>query len=418
MSSDPICIMHISDLQAGKACLAHIEIQGSKLTPKHRYRYYAEGLAKDVNHLLEEVEVDRVDLLVLSGDVAHTAVKEEYVYASHFLERLLELLGMEDRRQDVIIVPGNHDVSWAALRRVWRGKKKPHDAPTIRACAGHKEKMQNFRNWFNRFYKKGSVRYRYNFGKPVYFDEVRRAELAVVGLDSCELLTHNQAMNKGVVQYDQSEAARKFFSARPAEQKVKIAVLHHNPFPNEDEEDVGDCLKDRSRLLQALHGAGVVLVLAGHMHRARYDRPEPYTGGDPAHYCHVLATGPCCMCHEYRTFRIGKDLFPRGPKSPDNRPKEVMPSRYELIRINPDAMTATVFLRRYSFERRYEDGRWGAWTNDSDPGFVNEEGQRSITFYRSDDDFLSRTAKALNLPDASQLPTLNRSKLQAPGPEG
>jgi hypothetical protein len=140
------------------------------------------------------------------------------------------------------------------------------------------------------------------------------------------------------------------------------------------------------------------------MHRARYDHPEPYTDKGSDSLCHVFVTGPCCMQHSFRTFKIGKRLYEQDRDEEDKRPEEVMPNRYELIRINPDTLTASVFLRRYSFERRYEDGRWGAWTTDTDPGFVDPYGCRPIAFRASATELKSRAADKLGIARTEKLP--------------
>jgi len=58
---------------------------------------------------------DRVDLVVVTGDVAEAAKPKEYETAAGFLTALAGALGLEHRR--FVFVPGNHDVSRPLVSR-------------------------------------------------------------------------------------------------------------------------------------------------------------------------------------------------------------------------------------------------------------------------------------------------------------
>ena len=366
-----INIVHLSDLQAGKACLASLKTHGfTKLSLAKRYEYYADGIAADAFRTLKAFRrPSRVDLLVLTGDVTHYAQPNEYKMASAFLKRLRA--GLKVKCQNVAIVPGNHDVDWTRLSTKY-GKKAPTRPAGLVQCAADPEKMASFRNWFNRIYQKPEVPYRYHFGQPVFFNRVtRRRQLCVIGLDSCERLTHNQRENHGYISQDQLQLAVERFQ-QEGPHKVKIALMHHNPFPHE-EDDNPTGLKEPDRIRKGLEAAGVNLILAGHMHRARY---ELHTG-DADQFCHIFIAGPCCMRHEYRQFPVGPKGYTKEKADPDKM--EVFPNRYQLISINTSSYGAEVFLRRFSFERRMEVGTRGDWTADNDPGYTSMMGTVGVS---------------------------------------
>ena len=55
-----------------------------------------------------------LDAVIVSGDIAFTARREDYVEAESFLNELGEALGV-DPQNDYYLVPGNHDVDWTSI---------------------------------------------------------------------------------------------------------------------------------------------------------------------------------------------------------------------------------------------------------------------------------------------------------------
>jgi 3',5'-cyclic AMP phosphodiesterase CpdA len=105
----PVSILHISDLHRDLSD----EITNDALV---------ESVLRDREHYArEEPSIAAPDLIIVSGDLvrgvaptspdAETRLAAQYEQALHFLARLAELfLGGDHQR--VVIVPGNHDVSY------------------------------------------------------------------------------------------------------------------------------------------------------------------------------------------------------------------------------------------------------------------------------------------------------------------
>lgn len=72
------------------------------------------ALVRDLPKLLEEREL-RPDLLFVTGDVAARGQRAEYDGAVRLLDEIARRLGL-DRRQQVFVVPGNHDVDRAKIK--------------------------------------------------------------------------------------------------------------------------------------------------------------------------------------------------------------------------------------------------------------------------------------------------------------
>jgi predicted phosphodiesterase len=78
-------------------------------------------LDADLRHeALEELaaireEVGKFDAVIISGDIAFSAEKEEYEVALQFIDKVCATIGCD--MGDVYPVPGNHDISWSILRQ-------------------------------------------------------------------------------------------------------------------------------------------------------------------------------------------------------------------------------------------------------------------------------------------------------------
>ncbi len=134
----PLTILHLSDLQFGRN---HRYLEGERSLDC----LYAK-LAEDLEGLAAESEL-RPGVLVVSGDVAEWSLPAEYAAAQGFLEKLTAKLAIP--RQQVVIVPGNHDVNrklCAGARLMAEGGGEPFNEPFF-------AKFGNYQRFFNRFFE-------------------------------------------------------------------------------------------------------------------------------------------------------------------------------------------------------------------------------------------------------------------------
>ena len=110
----PLRILHLSDL--------HVSADTDPLS-------LLEPLAADLRDPREGPGVDRLDYLVISGDITNRAAPQEFEKAREFVSALIEQFGLTAER--CILVPGNHDLDWDT--EVYsRKKKRQVDARTLR----------------------------------------------------------------------------------------------------------------------------------------------------------------------------------------------------------------------------------------------------------------------------------------------
>lgn len=177
--------------------------------------------------LVEAVEraIDALapDLVVISGDFTQRARTEQFAEACRFLERL------RDAGHEVLGVPGNHDVPlYDVLRR----------------------------------FLSPLSRYR-RFVDDTLCPFVELPGVAVLGINTARSLTFKD----GRINRDQVEFIRETFARTPSE-AFRVLVTHHPLFALKVGEQMTRAIGRQELALDAVHDAGVDLLLAGHNHQA------------------------------------------------------------------------------------------------------------------------------------------------------
>lgn len=201
-------IAHISDLHFGRTDPAVVE-----------------GLVAELNR-------DRPDLIIISGDFTMRARTREYLEAKAFLDRL---------PHPWIAVPGNHDIS---PFRLW----------------------QRFFHPFRRY-----KRYVAPETEPVFQDD----EIAVICLNTVRTWAPETDWSQGKITHAQIRRTEAKLDALPPG-LFRIVVGHH-PFMPPPWDEEARLVGHADEALDAFQSRGVGLTLAGHLHRgyARFAEPTP-----------------------------------------------------------------------------------------------------------------------------------------------
>lgn len=246
-------LLHLSDLHFS--------------APDQPERWHS-ALAED---LRRELRVERLDALVLSGDIVDRGRVIGYAAAEQFIAAVCGEFSVP--RDRVILVPGNHDIDRGASAPAIRSvRKRPHNFTVgdrryaIVDPAAYAQRLAGFADFFAR-----------TLGQPYPLDPHDQARLwvwddlgvVVLGLSSVGEI---DGLRPGNATIDDTALSRALASLRGAhEESLKIAVFHH-PLDSPGE----DRLRD-AKFLERLAVAGFSLVLHGHVHQAdnrlfRYDR--------------------------------------------------------------------------------------------------------------------------------------------------
>jgi predicted MPP superfamily phosphohydrolase len=253
-------LLHLSDLHFGTADQATIA--------------YAQ-LAAD----LRQQGIDRLDALVVSGDLVNRATADEYAAAELFLEKLKSGFGL--KAQAVVLVPGNHDVSWTHADSAYRLERRAQHrgelpagtyiehTPAIIEIRDDDAYRLRFAPFAELYEKVKGEPYPLAYEEQATVTMLPDAGLCILGLNSAWEIDrhfhHRASLNMSAL----AEALVKL--PAPAAGELRIATFHHPLHSNEESR-----LHDHG-FLQQLAVAGFRLILHGHIHRAdtslyRYDR--------------------------------------------------------------------------------------------------------------------------------------------------
>jgi len=230
---------------------------------------------------LREQQVDRLDALVVSGDLSNHADPLEYDAARLFLEQLMSGFSLSARQ--VVLVPGNHDVSWPLSEAAYQPYRRTRYSGAlvpgayiehsggiieVRDDEAYRKRFQSFAELYRAI--KG-VEYPLAYEDQATVSDLADPGICLVGLNSAWEIDHHYHDRASIHPVALANALLAL-GARPAGQ-LRIAVFHHPIHGGEDSR-----LRDAA-FLQQLSQHGFELALHGHVHRAgaelyRYDRVE------------------------------------------------------------------------------------------------------------------------------------------------
>jgi predicted phosphodiesterase len=275
---------------------------------------------EDVSKFLKKESI-KLDIIILSGDIAYSSKVEEYELAQEFLEKLLRITGLNKKR--LILVPGNHDVDQDAIsvgqRILAEGIK---DRDTMNDLLANDDdrtfilkRFHNYRQFIERFMDRELI-----FDNNTYFYkkyiELGKLKVAILGLNSALLSSSKEDKEKLAIGELQATNALKELN----NPDLCIAVMHH-PF-----EWLADF--DRKATMPILNKQ-CNFILHGHLHEPSLKQlHEP--GREPI----VIAAG---ACFEKRSSQ----------------------NSYNFVQIDMAANKGTIYFRIYS------DKDSGFWTKDT-----------------------------------------------------
>ncbi|MEM7151742.1 MAG: pentapeptide repeat-containing protein [Myxococcota bacterium] len=249
----PRILLHMSDPQFGRH---HRPATGGTAADRDHDTLCAR-LLQDLAGLEHEGQRVQPELVVVTGDLSEQARPSEFAAFETFAQGLLE--GLSLPRERLIVVPGNHDVSWAGCEAHF----KQCEAEELEPQAPYWPKWRGYTDLFSRLYGGPQARFEFNEGRPYSLFVYESLRTVVAGLNSTMLETHRDGDHFGYVGEDQlrwfSEQLRPFMQ----QGWLRIAAVHHNVQRNSVDDD--ENLRDEPMFKQLL-GEQVNLVLHGHTH--------------------------------------------------------------------------------------------------------------------------------------------------------
>lgn len=325
-TDNAIYILHLSDIHLG---------MGDKV---HRYRIQLE------TDLRKELEVNRLEYLVVSGDVASYSTPDEYEVAFELIDGLVKRFGLDSSR--VIIIPGNHDLNWDLAEEAYLfvpRRKLPTklsegqyisagEAGALMRDEGlYPHRFDNFAHFYRKVY--GGVEYPLNYVEQGILHKCPDDRLLLLALNSCWETDHHYC-DRTSINMDALACSLDRLQDSKYDDWLKIAVWHHPV--------TGPEMMKNVDFLEQLAVNGFQICMHGHVHEAS----EGFYKYDDRRGLHIIGAG---------TF---------GAPTREQTPG--VPLQYNLMTLDPETRLLTVKTRK----KEKPDGAWSAdarWGDKNDP---------------------------------------------------
>jgi 3',5'-cyclic AMP phosphodiesterase CpdA len=258
-----------SDRPPAEEALAHVlHLSDLHFTQLTQADVWYGQLAED----LKELACERIDALVLSGDLTQRADPTELEAVRRFLLRLSTDFRLSPGR--VVMVPGNHDLSWPLGKSAYAFHRRDElpsppaegtfiahgtEVLEVRDEAKYARRFEPFADLYGQI--KGSP-YPLAYADQLDVQDFAKENLLFVGLNSAWAIDHHFPSRAGIHPEAVARALARLRQSPAFAGRLKIAVWHH-PLGGAGEDRIVD-----HGFMQQLAKAGFRLVLHGHVHRA------------------------------------------------------------------------------------------------------------------------------------------------------
>ncbi|KOP27481.1 hypothetical protein AMR41_05675 [Hapalosiphon sp. MRB220] len=247
-------ILHLSDLHFG--------------TYENANNWYNQ-LAED---LYQELKCSRLDVLILSGDIANKSTPEEYNAAKQFLNKISDEFQLQP--EQIVIVPGNHDLNWGLAKKAYQLidiedlQGTPTEGFYIKESESvirvrDEEKYQQRFTHFSQFYQTIKNKpYPLEYEQQAILHHFPAQNLLILGLNSAWQLDHHYKSRASIKPEAISNAITDIRKNQEYQNCLKIAVWHH-PLTSAFEDRITD-----HGFMEELAKARFRFALHGHIHKA------------------------------------------------------------------------------------------------------------------------------------------------------
>ena len=263
-AEDPVGmhILHLSDLHFG--------------TKEDGQRWYGQ-LADDLKN---DLDCHQLDAMIISGDVANLAIEEEYKAAKIFFDRICAEFGLTPA--DLVIVPGNHDLSWELSDEGYTPVKRKNYAGSLKEGCYidesdtliqvrdddlYKERFSPFSNFYRDI--KGDP-YPLEHAQQGIIHHLKELDLVILGFNSAWQVDHHFKSRAGICPDALAGALDSIRQNQDLAECLKFAVWHH-PLNSPFEDRIID-----HGFMERLAQSGFSVCFHGHLHKTtselfRYD---------------------------------------------------------------------------------------------------------------------------------------------------
>jgi len=234
----------------------------------------------------ENIPISKPDALVVCGDIIRGStsskkeVKEQYERALDLLNHLCTQT-FDGNKERVILVPGNHDISWPHSRTSMTKLDKSDNNSTkllkeprsyvrwswddlsfyrISDANSYNQRFLPFARFYSAFYN-GKRKYSLNPQEQFDVFEFPEKKLLIVGFNSC--FCNDHLNYTGMINPECMAACHSRVNNEKHKGWIKVAVWHHGVHGVPSESDFMD-----ERTIQFLIDKGFIIGLHGHQHKS------------------------------------------------------------------------------------------------------------------------------------------------------
>ncbi|MDD4650937.1 MAG: metallophosphoesterase [Methanothrix sp.] len=192
----------------------------------------------------------KIDFVIITGDIADTAIPAEYKQAESFLSYLSDELKLDRLR--FVFIPGNHDISWPYCEQgVIEQKIHGFGEDELRSRMD-KYKFNTFKQFLRDFYGKDLTEVAHMLDNDALIYNFEDVKVSIAALNSCELESHRDDDHNGQISKKQAQAAMDFWNNdNKYSDWIKVVAFHHNLKPVKEDE-----LNEWSEYLKSQKGKG------------------------------------------------------------------------------------------------------------------------------------------------------------------
>lgn len=329
-------IVHISDTEFGPNNRAK-----QKEIKKHYEKPYEQMMEDFMADVRTEI-IDRYRItpqkigLVISGDIADNGKDCEFRKAEKCINYVRRKIGIP--KQQVAIVPGNHDVNWHDCSDAYQAELIKHnqdEKQIMEKIRSSPEKLAKFTSFLGRI-----CRLKFRIQRPLLFKGFEKLGIALIGLDTTYPSLRTPKDNYGRIRVEQVQAAgselRKWLKHK--NQLIPIAIMHHSLLPNLENKKDKSYLRDSKKVRRWLKDAGFSIAMCGHEHT------KESSSSISGHF-KILITGSFGLCRE---------KLEKGYKE-DRRPET---NKYQILLLNLDGESKLLYRRLNRSDTSYPLGKW------------------------------------------------------------
>lgn len=276
----------------GTSFLILSDLHFTEIENKHAFSLANDGVDSSLSEVIfSVVKETKISGIIIAGDFTWCASEKEFGFAEQFILKLMERYGI--KRNQIIFVPGNHDI---AFLKNFTGKFEKNKTVEVAS----KEARNNYMNFYDSiFHIKPNEDFLCSARRILLRNNL---PVEIIGLDSNVLQQQeDRFVGQGFVgQHQLSYIHTQMELLENSDvYSYRILVLHHHLIPawyqdNPEKDHSYSVLLDSGRLQEFIKKYRIKLVIHGHNHENRFTKitiPAMVGSKEEDYTYHIIGIG-------------------------------------------------------------------------------------------------------------------------------